>query len=295
MDMTMKRAILFGLCLSLFTPAILAWGGLGHATVAKVAYDHLTPEARVIIKECLDGMTIVSVASDADTYRSVWQMDLGFVPTNPDDARVKWLKEFDFSTPENISPWSHSFTVDEKGEPYLTDNLNGRYINNILYYTAKLSKQLKENAMNMDREERKRAISLIVHFLGDMHCPMHIVFPDGPLKGNFKVKYKGKETTYHSFWDSGIMNQDAPWSFSDLAFLVDTASPTEIAAICQGDIYDYGRSSARDSWAIAVKYKENDTIPGRFPAEMRSLLYSQLRNAGYRLAAILNDIFSDVM
>ncbi len=290
----MKKATLLGICLILCTPSLLAWGGLGHATVAKVAYDHLTPEAKDIMKKYLDGMTIVSVASDADTYRSVWQMDLGFVPTNPDDARVKWLKGFDFSTPENISPWSHSFTVDEKGEPYPTDNLNGRYINNILYYTAKLSKQLKENANNMDPEERKRAISLIVHFLGDMHCPMHIVFPDGPMKGNFKVTYKGKETTYHSFWDGGIMSQDAPWSFSDLAFLVDTATQTEIAAICKGDIYDYGRSSAHDSWDIAVKYKENDTLPDRLPAEMRPLLYSQLRNAGYRLATILDDIFAPV-
>ncbi|MDO4950082.1 MAG: S1/P1 nuclease, partial [Bacteroidales bacterium] len=157
-----------------------------------------------------------------------------------------------------------------------------------------LSKQLKENARNMNREERKRAISLIVHFLGDMHCPMHIVFPDGPLKGNFKVTYKGKETTYHSFWDSGIMKQDAPWSFGDLAFLVDTATPAEIVDICQGDIYDYGRSSAHDSWAIAIKYKENDTLPGRLASEMRPLLYSQLRNAGYRLAAILNDIFNNI-
>lgn len=34
-----------------------------------------------------------------------------------------------------------------------------------------------------------------------------------------------------------------------------------------------------------------DVIPNTFPWDIRPLAYEQLRNAGYRLAAVLNEIF----
>ena len=65
------------------------WGQIGHSTIAQVAQDHLTPEAERALDKYLDGLKLAIIASDADEYRSQWTVDLGFVPTNPDDARVK--------------------------------------------------------------------------------------------------------------------------------------------------------------------------------------------------------------
>ena len=177
----MKKTLLT----AFLVPAILlvncfesgAWGQIGHSTIAQVAQNHLTPKAQKALNEYLDGLPLAIIASDADIYRGPWTVDLGFIPTNPEAARVTFVKNFDFSTPLNISPWSHSITVDMDFNCYPTDNLDGAYINNAAYYVDKLAAELKANAKNMDPYERYKAIAIIVHLMGDMHCPMHIVYP----------------------------------------------------------------------------------------------------------------------
>ena len=269
-----------------------AWGQIGHSTIAQVAQDHLTPKAQKAIQKYLDGMPLAIIASDADVYRGVWTVDLGFIPTNPDDARVSFVKNFDFSTPLNISPWSHSITVDMDFKCYPTDNLNGAYINNAAYYIDRLSAELKENAENMDPFERYKAIAIIVHLIGDMHCPMHIVYlPDNVVKGHYFVEWKDKKYDMHVMWDGSIFDSYYKWSFLDMAYLVDTASPKQIAEITKGSIYDYAESSARDSWPVVSEYVEGDPLPKSYATDVRPVLFSHLRNGGYRLAAIFNEAF----
>ena len=268
-----------------------AWGKLGHATVGHIAQEHLTPKARKALSNYLDGKSLAAIASDADTYRGMWTMDLGFIPTNIDNARPPWMRGFDFSTPHNIAPYSHMITVDQEFNVYPTDNLNGEYIDNIAYYVTKLAQDLKENAEDMDPYERYKTIALIVHFVGDMHCPVHIVYrPDNVTKGKFKIYWKGESVNYHGWWDKFIFDAYYDWSFSDMASLVDTANRKEINELTKGDVYDYAQDSARSCYSTACKYKEGDSIDRNYPTDVRDLLFSQLRNAGYRLAKILNDI-----
>ena len=292
----MKKTILMFMLVPAFMFMSLyesaGWGRVGHSTIAQVAQDHLTPKAKRILHNYLDGLQLAIIASDADIYRSQWTVDLGYVPTNPDEARVPWLKEFDFTTPLNIAPWSHSVTVDMDFKCYPTDNLNGAYINNAAYYIEKLSAELKKNAEHMDPYERYKAISLIVHLVGDLHCPMHIVYlPDNVSKGKYKVSWKGNLHQMHAMWDGRIFEGYYSWSFSDMAYLVDTATKSQIAKIIEGDIYDYAESSAKDSWPVVNAYKEGDILPKSYATDVRPILFSQLRNGGYRLAAILNEIF----
>lgn len=292
----MKKTLL----IALLVPAFLlmnmvesaAWGQIGHSTIAQVALDHLTPKAQKAISKYLDGMPLAIIASDADVYRGEWTVDLGFIPTNPQDARVTFVKNFDFSTPLNISPWTHSITVDMDFKCYPTDNLNGAYINNAAYYIDRLSKELKENAENMDPFERYKAIAIIVHLIGDMHCPMHIVYlPDNVVKGHYFIEWKGKKHDMHVMWDARIFDEYYKWSFLDMAYLVDTATPKQIAEITKGNIYDYAESSARDSWPAVSAYSDGDVLHRSYATDIRPLLFSQLRNGGYRLAAIFNEIF----
>lgn len=269
-----------------------AWGQIGHSTIAQVAQNHLTPAATLALDKYLDGLKLAIIASDADVYRGQWTVDLGFIPSNPDDARVSFVKGFDFTTPLNISPWSHSITVDMNFNCYPTDNLDGAYINNAAFYIDKLSAELKQNADNMDPYERYKAIAIIVHLMGDMHCPMHIVYlPQNTVKGHYFVEWKGNMHDMHVIWDGTLWDEYYDWSFSDMAYLVDTASPEEIAKITEGTVYDYAGDSARDSWPAVSAYSDGDTLPRSYATDVRPLLFSQLRNGGYRLAAIFNEIF----
>ena len=291
----MRKTILISLLtvisLAINNYSLNAWGKLGHATIGHIAQEHLTPKARKALSNYLDGKSLAAIASDADTYRGMWTMDLGFIPTNIDNARPSWMRGFDFSTPHNIAPYSHMITVDQEFNVYPTDNLNGEYIDNIAYYVTKLDQDLKENSEDMDPYERYKTIALIVHFVGDMHCPVHIVYrPDNVTKGKFKIDWKGESVNYHGWWDKFIFDAYYDWSFSDMACLVDTANRKEINELTKGDVYDYAQDSARSCYSTACKYKEGDSIDRNYPTDVRDLLFSQLRKAGYRLAKILNDI-----
>lgn len=275
------------------SPDARSWDELGHATIAKIAQDHLTPKASKALMKYL-GVPLAAIASDADSYRAVWTMDLGFIPTNPDDARVSFLKSFDFSTPLNISPWSHSITVDENFKCFPTDNLDGAYINNDAYYVSLLAKKLRDGAENMDPDERYKAIALIVHFLGDMHCPMHVVYlPANQLKGHINVEFRHKKIVLHNFWDSIVFEMNFPksFSFTDIAYLADTASAKEIREITEGDVFDWAGRTAEKCWPLNDAWHDGDTLPWRYHLEVRPILFSQLRDAGYRLAKVFNEIF----
>ena len=287
----MQKLIIAIIIVTFIPVKSFAWGKMGHAVVAAVAERHLTPEAKQKLDLYLHGLTLHEIASDADKYRAVWTIDLGFKPTNPEAARVAFLKTFDFTTPTNISPVSHSITVDEKCKSYPTDNDNGKYINNCAYYLEQYAKELKGNPESIPSYDRYRKIALIVHLIGDMHCPQHIVYiPKDPVKGGFNIKYRGKEMSYHGFWDTRIVVTDSPTDTLEYARLIDTATKKEFRKICKGNIYRWIQKDAEDAWP-AHKYQRGDTLPDDIIEQYKPLVYSQLRNAGYRLATYLNRIF----
>ncbi len=269
-----------------------AWGKTGHAVVAEVAERYLKPKARRQLAFYLDGKSLSSVASDADKYRAVWTHDLGFVPVNPDEARPRWLQGFDFTAPLNIAPYSHMITVDRDFLCPHTDNLNGEFINNIAVYIERLASSIKEDDGSMSVEDKKRAISLIVHFVGDMHCPGHIVYrPDNQLKGKYPVWWNGQQYTFHGFWDKQIFDVFGDSSHSEIASIIDTASKKERLWVVSGDVYDHASDCARVCWPIVNSCYEGIVLPSTYPEDMKPVLYLQLRNAGYRLADVLNTMF----
>lgn len=267
------------------------WGRLGHAAIADVAQRHIAPKTADALHRYLDGIPITAISSDADDYRPYWTMDLGFVPKNSDAVRQVVKDKFDNSLPANIAPWSHSYTVDSDFVPLRTDNVNSEYVNNCLLYVDRLAARLRSDAAGMDSDERYRAIALIVHLMGDMHCPVHIVYQNRyEEKGHFNVTYKNKVCSYHSFWDSGIMSV-MPWGFQELSTMVDTCTPEQIEKILDGSIYDWMERNARDCWHVYEIAHPGDDLSDCFVADTRPFLFKQIREAGYRLAALLDYIF----
>ena len=76
-----------------------------------------------------------------------------------------------------------------------------------------------------------------------------------------------------------------------MAAMVDDASPRQIREITSGDVYDWAGRSARASWEANIEFKDGDTLPETYAADKRDLLFHQLRDGGYRLAAVFNEIF----
>lgn len=270
----MKRILLIVLAASLAVPAF-GWGREGHATIAKIAEDHLTPKAKAAIRQYLNGSTLMEWASYADDYKSSTPFDKGFDPTDGT---------------KRIEAYPHTFESNMQFEPFRGWNDNGRYVKNCIETVCRFGEDLK-NAKTMDEKQRWLEIVLVTHFIGDMHCPDHIRYnPEEMTIGYFNVIYKGEPFRYHTYWDSECIKNKMPFSITDIAAIVDICNDKEIAEIVKGDPYDWGRSSAEISWPIH-SIKPGDKLTSKFILKTLPITKTQLRNAGYRLAHFLNRTF----
>ena len=267
-------SLLFALALS--CTVAFGWGRQGHATVAKIAEKYLTETTKKALSEYLHGNSIVAYASYADEYKEALPVDYGFV--GDDGLQVR--------------AYPHTFEVNMDFKPFPTCNDNGRYVKNCLYFIDKYAEDLRENAKDMDDSTRFVEIVMIVHWLGDMHCPEHIRYnPEDMTIGGYQIVYQGESLKYHTFWDKQCIVDHYPWSFSDLAYIFDNASDSERAEICAGDVWDWGEDSARNSYPIHA-IKPGEKLKGAWIRDVcHPLVEKQLRNAGYRLAHQLNMIF----
>ena len=272
----MSKRLLLAFALTLLCCfAAGGWGRKGHATIARIAEMHLTKTTQKKIAEIMHGEPISGYASYADDYKAQLLVDMGFDPSGG-DPRVNTLP--------------HTFEANMDFEPFRGINDNGRYVKNCIHFIEKYAEDLRDYKA-LDDSTAFTELVLLVHFVGDMHCPEHIRYnPDDMTIGYYNVTFRKEEIRYHTLWDSQLLDFKYPWSFGDMAHILDSADKETMARITKGGPYDWGRDVARCCWP-AHKVREGDKLTMDWYREMEPLMLSQLRKGGYRLAKELNMIF----
>lgn len=251
-----------------------AWGTRGHATTVKIAERHLTPKAKKLLNKYLHGKSIVDYASWADEYKRELTFELDFEPTNV----------------SRVLRYPHTFVVNEDCSVYDGDRIGNKWVKNCVYMADGFIKELKNNHTKMDDELRLRKIAMLVHWVADMHCPVHIRYPEEWESRGYAVMVNDREIGYHRLWDGVLFNWLHPSSQGEAADAIDTCSPKEIAKIQQGWLFDWGKETAIIS-RPAHNYREGAVIDSqKYRKEYGWLVEQQVRNAGYRLAKLLNEI-----
>lgn len=299
------KIIISAVLLTIPSATVLAWGGGGHAAIARIAENHLTKKAKKALNKYLDGKALYEVASDGDKFRPVWVEDLGREIANPKDFRFKnWRDRFDWTLPSNIEPYPHTFTVGDNCEPIrdLFETKDGKdyEISNCIWFLERDISELKAGFKKMDPEERAKKIKMIIHWIGDMHCPGHVTFRgenDGVSgRAYFTLKIGDRTSNLHKFWDGGIFKYGFDGKKSvTMAELADGYKVPYSKAAVKGDVWDWARSCARAAKSARIyngqPIVKNSEIPESYALDMKDICLTQLRDGGYRLAAVLNDIF----
>ena len=279
----MKRTALIIACAIMASVPGMSWGRLGHATVAYIAEQNLTPKAQKAIHEYLHGNSLVSVASLNDNLKSVMTVRLDYEFT----GETPHIQGHDniFELPHTFEAAAGTFEV----TPTVCDN--GRFVKNCIWFIDKYSKDLHKNAKEMDDSTRFAEITSIVHMIGDMHCPEHIrYYPEDMTIGYYKVIFNGEPLRYHTLWDDMIFTDKRNWSFSDLAYLVDRYGKKELKEWTNGTVWDWAKDSAIQSYPIHL-VKPGEKLEKYYTLKNQKLAEMQLVKAGHRLATILNETF----
>ena len=240
-----------------------AWGPEGHRLVARLAEGMLTPAAAARVRDTLGpGETITALASWADEVRK---------------------------TRKETEPWHFiDIPIDSSGLDMARDCPAGCVISKIAEFRQRWRDQ------SLSPADRREALLFLVHFVGDMHQPLHCANNRDRGGNDVMVDFKGTRMNLHHLWDSALLDRMPP---EDQLFIELPAAitPTDKADWAAGTVERWAEESflaAKDVVYGAlprVSAGETAQLSDAYERTAEPAIERQLQKAAVRLAAIVND------
>jgi hypothetical protein len=167
----------------------------------------------------------------------------------------------------------------------------GDVITGLEYLTEALTKNYAELTDSM----RVDYLKMVIHMVGDMHCPMHAGRLSDRGGNKTSVKWFGAPTNIHSVWDSKMIDSARKWSYSEWAQHLDIKDRKFKKSVMRGTYEEWFMDTVKNAAKI-YDYVEgqNQKVPElsyQFVYDFSPMLEEQLLLGGYRLAYVLNTIF----
>src|SRR5262245_10614897 len=258
-----KPAVALPAILLLCPASVLAWGGPGHALVARIAEAQLTDAVRARVAAILGPeRQFRAIASWADDVRR----------TRPQTANWHFI-----NIPMNAQHLEISRDC-PAGDCVIAKIHDFRKI-------------LKDPATAP--EARAEALMFLVHFIGDMHQPLHCGDKNDRGGNDIRVKLADRDSNLHSVWDSGIL---ARMGTEDGLFAsLSQESVRRARKWSKGTVEEWAEESYRKAKA-KVYGKLTPAPPGgmalidaRYEKMAQPMIREQIERAGARLARVLNE------
>ena len=246
---------------------VLSWGVTGHRTVGKIAESHLTPNARAGVKDLLGDQSLADVSTWADEVR-----------------REPSYKQ--------TGPWHYINLPLGLSYDAFKDRVENMLESNV--YSALVEQMRLITDKTVPREKKAEALKFIVHFVGDLHQPMHISRAEDQGGNTIQLNYNGQGTNLHSLWDSKLIETQG-LDYQQLATTVDHASAAQIKQWQSDPLVRW----MWESYTISSRlYGEVDSMSSRsigaaYYDSHISIITQRLEQAGIRLAGLLNVIFKN--
>jgi nuclease S1 len=206
--MNLRIALLAGALalLMLTAPVANAWGCKGHQTVAAIAEKHMTPEARQMVQKLLGDNAI-------DPKLKRW---CGNATTDPMVDASTWPD--DVRNERKNGPWHYIDIPRGKHKGELDEYCGAEGC--VTRAIAEQRAILKDKSA--DSVKRAEAIRYLVHFVGDLHQPLHAInnadnggncvalkyFRHDPLPNAIHPEREDYSPNLHQIWDTEIVERD---------------------------------------------------------------------------------------
>lgn len=256
---------LFATLLSLFllfnsTDSLADWGKTGHRTTGEIAQRYLTPQALAMVNELLDNKSLALVSTYADEIKS-------------DTLYRKYgtwhYVNYPFGSDYNVHPKS------DKGD--------------LMVGIDTAIQALKDPQRS--KEEQAFHLKMLVHFIGDLHQPLHVGISKDRGGNRFQVQWFDEGTNLHRIWDSSLLDY-YKMSYTELADTAPYLSQEEIKATASGTHYDWMRESRSLCEDVYAKTKVGANLKWDYAYLYMDTIRMQLQKGGIRLAMILNEVFA---
>lgn len=285
----MKNSTITFLIVAFAISNLFSWGSNGHRITGEIGERHLNDKARTAISKYLGTYSFAQISTWPDEMRS--------------DKRWSFITSWHYISVDEDETLASVLDRDHK------DGKIADVVEAIDFFAAILSGDREKTALfeSMMADNKAEpllgsteatALSLLIHFIGDVHQPLH-VGRSYDLGGNrISCLWFNERSNLHKVWDSGLIDKKQ-LSYTEYSTFIDHQITSEKINSWQNDDLS--------SWAIesidlrkqvyATAYKKMD-----FDSGLPSLSYDyvfnnspivdeRLSKGGIRLAGILNSIY----
>jgi hypothetical protein len=260
------------------TPAFAYWE-YGHQTVAQIAQSNMSPAARAAMAQLLKAAPMIGTPKCA--LRDINDASIWADCIKGDNRRWGYTNSWHYQNVDVCKPF-------DLKAPCAGGNC--------------VSAQIDRNfALLKDKSlpahVRLEAMAFLIHFVGDLHQPLHA--GDRSDKGGNDVKARYgimPPSNLHAIWDGRIAERE----ITDGPVLVRRYTADEAAALSAGTAADW----SRESWQISRDYVYTGALNGdpcgpkpsgvvtideADIAASRDMLRLQIQRGGLRLARLLEE------
>lgn len=256
----MKKSVIIVIALLLHLPSF-GWGQKGHDVVAYIAECNLQPEVYQKVVDRLGGHSLVYYAN--------------------------WLDNASYSDRYRYTKTWHYANVDEG---YTYDTMPKNEKGDVVTAINGIVAELKSGKLSAEQEGIR--LRMLIHLVGDIHCPMHAGRLSDRGGNGVIVKFFGKDTKLHSLWDTALVESAHKWSYTEWEQQINRyCTPKRKAEIAKGEPKDWLKESHALATEIYKATPEKGKVSYDYIAYYAPVIEQRLLAGGLRLAMILNEIY----
>jgi hypothetical protein len=266
----------------------LAWSDEGHEVIALIADHYMQPAVRARVQAIL-GEPMDREASWADRYRDA--------DRNTTKEHYNQTRSWHYVNLELDGPDLTAACFGRPPLPKDTVASNGPADDCIVDKIDQFAAELANPATNAP--ERRLALEFLLHFVGDLHQPLHSS-DDHDRGGNQKfVSAPGiAGNNLHHYWDEEFVERLGSGEAAIASQLIAGITDIQRAQWVAGTAADW----AMETYAIAKRHAYGSlpppdspnhyTLSAAYVDDATLVTQEQLSKAGVRLAAVLNRAFA---
>ena len=188
--------LLLSICFLGITLSMSAYDAVGHRIIADIAYHNLTSKARSQVDKVLGVRGIVYEATWPDEIRS--------------DSKYAYSYQWHFQDLDD--------NMTSAGIKTLMNNPKAEG-EHLFFALDSLTTRLKKDKNDAE------ALKFLVHFVGDLHQPLHLGRKDDKGGNKVDMNWFGRKTNLHSVWDGALIESEK-MSYSEFSrYLMDKYEP----------------------------------------------------------------------
>lgn len=278
--------------LTIGATSVFGWGENGHRISAELAERNLTPEAKAAIREILGDETLAEISIWPDHIRS--------------DPSWDFAQPWHYISIDDDETWDDYKRVpEEEGDVLLILEKLEAFLRDPDAEKMEFSGNMKRKGTKLNPTQgreigKKEALAFYVHFVGDIHQPLHVGRRDDKGGNKIQVKWFDEEASLHRVWDELVV-ESAHLSYTEFTTFLNRVSDKDRikwqadpvlewakeSRAVRDEVYNFG--AQRKGYFINIV--EAPSLSYDYRAKALPIARERLTKAGIRLAGKLNSIF----